>query len=280
MAEELQVTNNEAENGEVASSQTDIDTNEQTDTGNESGTQQMSDAEVVEQQKQKQTQDQNRAFAQMRREAQEAKRKADELEQWKRDFEQKNNAQQQKQLQADMDAQRKKLAAELEEQGFPVSQINEYLKMDPAFQQMQSELNDNKKQLEQERYLRNRQAAEQQIVKDHAYLKGKYGDIVPDLDALDQATVDMVHSGMPLKSAWLTANEDAIAEALQKKAAQKVIKQVGSKAHLGTEKSNDSTDLGTQVSLSAEQLKSWRTMFPNETEAQWKKRAAKYIKKK
>ena len=152
--------------------------------------------------------------------------------------------------------------------------------MDPAFQQMQSELNDNKKQLEQERYLRNRQAAEQQIVKDHAYLKGKYGDIVPDLDALDQATVDMVHSGMPLKSAWLTANEDAIAEALQKKAAQKVIKQVGSKAHLGTEKSNDSTDLGTQVSLSAEQLKSWRTMFPNETEAQWKKRAAKYIKKK
>ena len=265
---------------EVVSPQTDIETNEQTNTGDVTGTQQMSDAEVVEQQKQKQTQDQNRAFAQMRREAQEAKRKADELEQWKRDFEQKNNAQQQKQLQADMDAQRKKLAAELEEQGFPAAQINEYLKLDPAFQQMQSELNANKQQLEQERYLRNRQAAEQQIVKDHAYLKGKYGDIVPDLDALDQATVDMVHSGMPLKSAWLTANEDAIAEALQKKAAQKVIKQVGSKAHLGTEKSNDSTDLGTQVSLSAEQMNVWKNLFPNDTDAQIKKRVLGRQKKK
>ena len=265
---------------EVVSPQTDIDTNEQTNTGDATGTQQMSDAEVVEQQKQKQTQEQNRAFAQMRREAQEAKRKADELEQWKRDFEQKNNAQQQKQLQADMDAQRKKLAAELEEQGFPAAQINEYLKLDPAFQQMQSELNANKQQLEQERYLRNRQAAEQQIVKDHAYLKGKYGDIVPDLDALDQATVDMVHSGMPLKSAWLTANEDAIAEALQKKAAQKVIKQVGSKAHLGTEKSNDSTDLGTQVSLSAEQMNVWKNLFPNDTDAQIKKRVLGRQKKK
>jgi len=278
MAEEL---NNDSVNTEVvADPQTDIDTNEQTDTGDVTGTQQMSDAEVVEQQKQKQTQDQNRAFAQMRREAQEAKRKADELEQWKRDFEQKNNAQQQKQLQADMDAQRKKLAAELEEQGFPAAQINEYLKLDPAFQQMQSELNANKQQLEQERYLRNRQAAEQQIVKDHAYLKGKYGDIVPDLDALDQATVDMVHSGMPLKSAWLTANEDAIAEALQKKAAQKVIKQVGSKAHLGTEKSNDSTDLGTQVSLSAEQMNVWKNLFPNDTDAQIKKRVLGRQKKK
>jgi len=265
---------------EVVSPQTDIETNEQTDTGDVTGTQQMSDAEVVEQQKQKQTQEQNRAFAQMRREAQEAKRKADELEQWKRDFEQKNSEQQHRQLQADMDAQREKLAAELEEQGFPVSQINKYLKMDPVFQQMQAELSANKQQLEQERHLRNRQEAEQQIVKDHAYLKGKYGDIVPDLNNLDQATVDMLYSGMPLKSAWLTANEDAIAEALQKKAAQKVIKQVGSKAHLGTEKSNDSTDLGTQVSLSAEQLRTWKSMFPGETEAQLKKRAAKYVKKK
>ena len=265
---------------EVVSPQTDIDTNEQTNTGDVTGTQQMSDAEVVEQQKQKQTQEQNRAFAQMRREAQEAKRKADELEQWKRDFEQKNNAQQQRQLQADMDAQREKLAAELEEQGFPVSQINKYLKMDPVFQQMQEELNANKQQLEQERHLRNRQEAEQQFVKDHAYLRSKYGDIVPDLNNLDQATVDMLYGGMPLRSAWLTANEDAIAEALQKKAAHKAIKQVGSKAHLGTEKSNDSTDLGTQVSLSAEQMKTWKSMFPGETEAQLKKRAAKYVKKK
>jgi len=265
---------------EVVSPQTDIDTNEQTNTGDVTGTQQMSDAEVVEQQKQKQTQEQNRAFAQMRREAQEAKRKADELEQWKRDFEQKNNAQQQRQLQADMDAQREKLAAELEEQGFPVSQINKYLKMDPVFQQMQEELNANKQQLEQERHLRNRQEAEQQFVKDHAYLRSKYGDIVPDLNNLDQATVDMLYGGMPLRSAWLTANEDAIAEALQKKAAHKAIKQVGSKAHLGTEKSNDSTDLGTQVSLSAEQMKTWKSMFPGETEAQLKKRAAKYVNKK
>ena len=276
MAEELLETEVE----EVVSPQTDIDTNDQTDIGNESDTQQMSDAEVVEQQKQKQTQDQNRAFAQMRREAQEAKRKADELEQWKRDFEQKNSEQQQRQLQTDMDAQREKLASELEEQGFPVSQINKYLKMDPAFQQIQAELNANKQQLEQERHLRNRQEAEQQIVKDYAYLRGKYGDIVPDLNNLDQATVDMLYSGMPLKSAWLTANEDVIAEALQKKAAHKAIKQVGSKAHLGTEKSNDSTDLGAQVSLSAEQMKTWKSMFPGETEAQLKKRAAKYVKKK
>ena len=264
---------------EVVSPQTDIDTNEQTNTGDATGTQQMSDAEVVEQQKQKQTQEQNRAFAQMRREAQEAKRKADELEQWKRDFEQKNNEQKQKQLKADMDAQREKLAAELEEQGFPVSQINKYLMMDPAFQQMQAELNANKQQLEQERYLRNSQAAEQQVRKDHAYLKGKYGDIVPELDSIDQATVDLVYGGMPLKSAWLTANEDVIAEALQKKAAQKVIKQVGSKAHLGTEKSNDNTDLGTQVSLTPEQMQVYRDTFPGETEAQIKKRAAKYSKK-
>ena len=275
-------TNDTSVNEEVANPQNDVEVNDQTNTGDESGTvNNDDDAVVVEQQKQKQTQEQNRAFAQLRREAQEAKRKADELEQWKRDFEQKNLDQQQRQLQSDMTAQREKIAAELEEQGFPVSQINKYLQLDPVFQRMQTELSANKRELEQERQLRSTQAVEQQIVKDHAYLKGKYGDIVPELDSLDQATVDLVVNGkMPLRSAWLTANEDAIAESLQKKAAQKVIKQVNSKSHLGTEKSNDSTDLGAQVNLSKEQWETWRKMFPDETEAQLKKRAAKYVKKK
>jgi hypothetical protein len=114
-----------------------------------------------------------------------------------------------------------------------------------------------------------------QIMADHEALSKKYGELVPTLDAMDEATVELMKQGIPLKAAWLTAHEDEVIEFAKNNGAKKMAKNVSSKAHLQSEKSGAGS-FGKEVDLSPEQLRVWKAMGYNDKEA--RKRAAKYMK--
>jgi len=117
--------------------------------------------------------------------------------------------------------------------------------------------------------------AAKQILTDHQVLSKKYGDLVPGLDAMDAATIELMKQGIPLKAAWLTAHEDEVIEFAKNGGAKKVLKNVNSKAHLQSEKSG-SGSFGKEVELSPEKLRVWRGFGYSEKEA--RKREAKYMK--
>jgi hypothetical protein len=122
------------------------------------------------------------------------------------------------------------------------------------------------------------EAATQRILADHQALKNKYGDLVPDLADIDEETKNLMKSdNMPLRAAWLTVHEDEIIEAKRNAEKAKTLKNVNSKSHLQSEKPG-AGDFGTEVNLSAEQLRVWKAMGYNEKEA--RKRAAKYPQKR
>jgi len=120
-----------------------------------------------------------------------------------------------------------------------------------------------------------REKTAKQIMADHEALSKKYGELVPSLDAMDEATVELMKQGIPLKAAWLTAHEDEVLEFAKNNGAKKMAKNVSSKAHLQSEKSGAGS-FGKEVDLSPEQLRVWRAMGYNDKEA--RKRAAKYAK--
>ena len=118
----------------------------------------------------------------------------------------------------------------------------------------------------------------QKTMADHQYLKGKYGDMVPALNEIDEDTINLMASeNMPLRAAWLTVHEDEIIELKRNAEKAKTLKNVNSKSHLQTEKPG-AGDFGTEITLSAEQLRVWKAMGYSEKEA--RKRAAKYPQKR
>ena len=136
------------------------------------------------------------------------------------------------------------------------------------------------KKANQEQQTRQQQEAQKektakQIMADHESLSKKYGELVPALDAMDDATIELMKQGIPLKAAWLSAHEDEVIEYAKGNGAKKMAKNVSSKAHLQSEKSGAGS-FGKEVDLSPEQLRVWRAMGYNDKEA--RKRAAKYAK--
>lgn len=113
------------------------------------------------------------------------------------------------------------------------------------------------------------------ILHEHDYLTKKYGDLVPSLDQLDAETIAMMRDGVPLKAAWLAVNEDKVIEHAKRNGTAKALKNVNSKSHLTTEKDGGG-DFGTEVTLSPEQLRVWKAMGYSDKEA--RKRASKYVK--
>ncbi|MDD3897575.1 MAG: hypothetical protein PHE82_01260 [Syntrophomonadaceae bacterium] len=76
----------------------------------------------------------------------------------------------------------------------------------------------------------------QAILADHSKLREEYGDLVPaDLSKLDQPTVDRLQRGYTLYDAWFLSNRTKITEQTQKAAAQKTLNNLNSKSHLKTE---------------------------------------------
>ena len=115
------------------------------------------------------------------------------------------------------------------------------------------------------------------ILTDHEKLVKEFGEgTIPTLDSLDDATVQKMQRGYSLYDAWTTSNLDVVREHAKKVGEAKTRKNINSKAHLQSEK-DGSGDFGTEVSLTADQLRVWKAMGYNEKEA--RKRAAKYAKR-
>lgn len=150
------------------------------------------------------------------------------------------------------------------------------IKLKQLEEQVASERQLSKQEKEQLREQQRREVIGKQIIEDHKALSQKYGELVPsDLKDLDEATKEMMRQGAPLKAAWLATHEDEIIEFAKSGGAKKALKNVSSKNHLQSEKSG-AGEVGKQVDLSPEQLRVWRGMGYNESEA--RKRAAKYAK--
>jgi len=277
-----------------ASVETDNDGQEdQDDTGGATGGE-NADAEVADQRTSKQDPETDAAFAKMRRELERYKKELEARDKWVAEkfgqthgittWDQYQAAvgrtleQQQTQQQAEMELYREQRERELEEQGYNVKEIREIFRNDPAFQQMVQENQYLKQQIQEEQKLRETDRIVQQIQKDHQYLRQKYGDLVPEnLDELDDEVKENMRQGMPLRAAWLLANEDKVLESAKTRTQQNTLRNVNSKSHLGTEKSGGPMDTEPQVDIPPEKLAVWRALGYSDKEA--KKREIKYLKK-
>lgn len=261
-------------------------------TGSETGTQ-TGDAAVAGQKEQKQAQspETNKAFAQLRREKEALERKLQQYTQTVQqhfgqsmglnDLDSYFNAvgqtvqQQQAHQQQQMDQYRSQRETDLEKLGYNVKEIREIMRTDPAFVQMNQENQVLKRQVAAEAQQRQTERIGQQIVADHAKLKEKYGDMVPELKDLDEDTVSLMKQGVPLRAAWLQANEDAILEHAKTTSKAKALRDVGSKNHLDTEKGGGG-EFEAQIDIPDEQLRVWKSLFPGKKLADYKKMASKY----
>lgn len=247
----------------------------------------------------KQSPEADRAFAELRRKAEAAERKAEqerrEKDTWvENNFGQSHGLKTWEQYQAAIDHERRQRAeqekqqqAQLPNQVYQKAVSDGY---DPQIAQLMAdkvkqdlkvqELEQRLQFGEQRESEKQRQVAMENIGKqiqaDHEALVKKYGsDMVPALESLDQGTLAMMKAGVPLKAAWLATHEDEVLEFAKRNGANKTLKNVNSKAHLQSEKSGGG-GFETTVDLSPEQLRVWKMMGYSEKEA--KKRAAKYKK--
>lgn len=291
-----EVTTQESDvNGEfVAPEANEIENNNTQDTGGVTGGE-NADAGVADQQRtSKQDPETDAAFAKMRRELERYKKELEARDKWVAEtfgqthgittWEQYQAAvgrtleQQQAQQQIEMERYREQRERELEEQGYNVKEIREIFRNDPVFQQMVQENQYLKQQIQEEQKRRETDRIVQQIQKDHQYLRQKYGDLVPEnLNELDDEVKENMRQGMPLRAAWLLANEDKILESAKTRTQQNTLRSVNSKSHLGTEKSGGPMDTEPQVDIPPEKLAVWRALGYSDKEA--KKRELKYLKK-
>lgn len=218
-------------------------------------------AEVVEpQERSTQTPEQNAAFAKLRREAEEAKRALKERDEWvNSNFGEQGITSWEEYTKAVNEATQKRQEAyykqkenELQGQGYDVNAIREIMRLDPEYQQLKQQnqlLQDQMKQ-EQQRQLQSK--LEQEIINDHKSLKEEYGDLVPDLDKLDESTIKRMQKGYSLADAWLVSNKQSVMQNASKAAKQKTLNNLNSKAHLKTE--GDGANEGNDIHVPTETL--------------------------
>jgi len=96
---------------------------------------------------------------------------------------------------------------------------------------------------------------------------------LPNFDAIKEKA----YRGMTLLEAYEAVNRAELRQKAKEQGAQQTIRNIGSKAHLGTEKSGNSQQ-GKEVEVSAEKMRVWKAM--GYTEAQARQKEAKYLKKK
>lgn len=162
------------------------------------------------------------------------------------------------------------------DQGYDTSQIRDIMKQDPEYQQ-----------LKQRTEIAERQLSEQQgksvINSEIKELSDEYPDLkvktLADMQALPnfEAIKEKAYKGMTLLEAYEAVNRAEIRQRAKEEGAQGAIRNIGSKAHLGTEKSGN-TQPGKEVEISPDQMRVWRAAGYSEAEA--RKREAKYLKKK
>ncbi len=240
-----------------------------------------------------QTPEQNKAFAELRRRAEEAERRLQQYNQTVKqhfgdthglhDLDSYFSAvgqtlqQQQAQQQTQAEQYRSRREAELEASGYNVKEIREIMRSDPEYVQMKQKNQMLEQRVAAEEKQRQQERLSQQIMSDHARLKEKYGDLVPDLKDIDKDTIALMNQGIPLRAAWLQANEDAILEHAKTMTKAKTLRDVGSKQHLDTEKGGGG-DFESQVEIPEDQLKVWKSLFPGKKLSEYKQMASKYKK--
>lgn len=260
--------------------------------------------ELPESVKREQSPEANAAFAEMRRKAEEAERVLRERDAWvEQNFGQSHGLKSWEQYQAAVEqthrqqqvARQQELQQrpqmvyqqtyqQLVEQGYD-QEVAHRLAANEAnnvahaleVQAMKDKLAMLERQEQQKTEQQQQEAAINQILTDHKYLREKYADLVPDIENLDAQTIALMYQGIPLKAAWLAANEDAVIDFAKGKGAQKATREINSKAHLDSEKGGGS-GIGKQVHVSAEKLQVWRALGYSDKEARQKE--ARYQRQK
>lgn len=264
--------------------------------------------ELPESVKREQSPEANAAFAEMRRKAEEAERKLADDQKRRDQFyadkfgkshgifteaqymaaveqdQKRQEAQRQQEIQQRPQVVYQQAYQQLIEQGYDqqvahrmataeANNLANVLKM----QALEDRLAAREKQEQQKTEQQQKEAAINQVLADHKYLREKYADLVPDIENLDAQTVALMNQGIPLKAAWLAANEDAVIDFAKGKGAQKATREINSKAHLDSEKGGGS-GIGKQVHVSAEKLQVWRALGYSDKEARQKE--ARYQRQK
>jgi len=264
--------------------------------------------EVPESVKREQSPEANAAFAEMRRKAEEAERKLADDQKRRDQFyadkfgkshgifteaqymvaveqdQKRQEAQRQQEMQQRPQAVYQQTYQQLIEQGYDqqvahrmatveANNVANVLKM----QALEDRLAAREKQEQQKSEQQQKEAAINQVLTDHKYLREKYADLVPDIENLDAQTVALMNQGIPLKAAWLAANEDAVIDFAKGKGAQKATREINSKAHLDSEKGGGS-GIGKQIHISDEKMQVWRALGFSDKEA--KQREARYQRQK
>jgi len=91
-----------------------------------------------------------------------------------------------------------------------------------------------------------------------------------------EAVLAKAQKGYTLLDAYVSVNREEIRNQAREQGAQQTIRNIGSKSHLGTEKSGNAPQ-GKEVEISPEKMRVWKSMGYSEAEA--RKREAKYLKK-
>jgi len=248
------------------------------ETGSETGTEGSQSTESVGTEsatQTKQTPEQNAAFAQMRREAEQAKRDVAIAKKYGKDYEVYSEADIVAKFGsthgiktvADFEAalQKQEQDAAYKAQGLDPDAVSKLLDNHPVIQaakaqQGQALINSEIKELSEE----------------YPDLKIK---TLADMQALPnfEAIKEKAYKGMTLLEAYEAVNRAEIRQRAKEEGAQGAIRNIGSKAHLGTEKSGN-TQHGKEVEISPEKMRAWKGM--GYTEAQARQKEAKYLKKK
>ena len=234
----------------------------------------------------KQSPEQNAAFAELRRSKEAAERRAAEVEaKHKRDIEiaRKYGKEYNVYSDADVEAQwgkshgiktvaefeaalqKQEQEAEYKAAGVDPDKLNKLIENHPAIQaakaqQGQVVINSELKELSDEYPdLKIKTLADMQALPNFEEIKAK------------------AYKGMTLLEAYEAVNRAEIRQRAKEEGAQGAIRNIGSKAHLDTEKSGN-TQQGKEVEISPEKMRVWKAAGYSEAEA--RKREAKYLKKK
>lgn len=241
----------------------------------------------------------NKAMAELRRRAEAAERKAQAAEQKAQQFESQTR-QQADQQQADkfqevekqilqakaaLDPYKEQVKAQYINQNYDPALAEVYaemavMKRKETIRDAEMTLNNEKARAQAAEAQRNAQVEQFQarIFADHAALKAKFGDIVPEIADMGDTVASRVIAGESLKAVWIDENFDKVAELKAKSAAKQARTQADSKKHLGVEKSGTASIDTTAIP--PEIFKAYKQMNPKWTDAEIAKDYRKHNKKR
>lgn len=239
-------------------------------TGEETGTKE-GDAENLDQRTSKQPPEVDAAFARARRAEEELQRRDAWVaqnygathgiftwDQYQAALEQERQSQQ---YQAQQQAQQQlnDEIARLEAAGYNSQEIWQIMNANPEVQQLRQTVQQMQQFITQQQQIQKQSQISQALRDGHKKLREEYGDLVPDLDKMDQDTMSRFYRGYPFEEAWILSNKDKLMDKARNSAKQKTLNAVNSKQHLKTEGGGEEVDATT---IPPDVLRMYRNMNP------------------